>query len=84
MLDKGEIDVWAANRQRMQEVAATSPKVRLLGDNFLMIGQAIVVNKGETAKLAELNRFVAGVRADGVVKESIDRAGLAGNVEVAK
>jgi polar amino acid transport system substrate-binding protein len=84
LLEKGEVDVWAANRQRMQEVARASSKVRLLGDNFLMIGQAIVVDKGQTARLAELNRFVVSVRSDGVVKQSIDRAGLTGNVEVAK
>lgn len=84
LLEKGEIDVWAANRQRMQEIAAASPKVKMLGDNFLMIGQAIVVDKGQAAKLAELNRFVASVRSDGAVKQSIDRARLTGNVEVAK
>jgi polar amino acid transport system substrate-binding protein len=84
MLAKGEVDVFAANRQRMQDVARTSTDVRLIGDNFLMIGQAIVVDKGQSARLAELNRFVASVRTDGMVKQWIDRAGLTGNVEVAR
>jgi polar amino acid transport system substrate-binding protein len=84
MLERGEIHVFAANRQRMQEAARTSPRVRVLGDNFLMIGQAIVVGKGQPARLAELNRFVLDVRANGFVKQSIDKSGLAGNVEVAK
>ena len=68
----------------MQDVARTSTDVRLIGDNFLMIGQAIVVDKGQSARLAELNRFVASVRTDGMVKQWIDRAGLTGNVEVAR
>ena len=84
LLQKGEIDVFAANRQRMQEVARTSPAVRVLGDNFFMIGQALVVDKGQAAKLAELNRFIADVRRSGLVSASIDRAGLTGNVEVAR
>jgi polar amino acid transport system substrate-binding protein len=82
MLTGGTIDAFAANRQRMEEAARTSPRVRVLPDNFLMIGQAIVVEKGETARLAELNRFVADVRDSGFVKTSLERAALAG-IEVA-
>jgi polar amino acid transport system substrate-binding protein len=82
MLQKGEADAFAANRQRMQETARTSPAVRVLPDNFFMIGQAIVVDKGQAAKLADVNRFVADVRRSGFVEQSIARAGLTGNVEV--
>jgi polar amino acid transport system substrate-binding protein len=82
LLEKGEADAFAANRQRMQEAARTSPTVRVLPDNFFMIGQALVVDTGQTARLAELNRFVADVRRSGLVRESIERAGLTGNVEV--
>jgi polar amino acid transport system substrate-binding protein len=82
MLQAGEADAFAANRQRMQDVARTSPTVRVLPDNFFMIGQAIVVDKGQATRLAELNRFVAAVRASGLVRESIARAGLSGSVEV--
>lgn len=84
MLETGEIDAFAANRQRMQEAARVSPNVRVLGDNFLMIGQALVVDKGQAARLAELNRFVRDVRSSGFVQQSIDRAGLTRNVEVAR
>jgi polar amino acid transport system substrate-binding protein len=82
MLTNGKIDAFAANRQRMAEAAATSARVRVLPDNFLMIGQAIVVEKGEATRLDEVNRFLADVRASGFVKSSLDRAKLAG-VEVA-
>jgi len=82
MLTSGKIDAFAANRQRMEEAAKTSGLVRVLPDNFLMIGQAIVVEKGQTSNLDEVNRFVADVRTSGFVKSSLDRAKLAG-VEVA-
>ena len=82
MLVSGEIDAVAANRTRMEELARTSPKVRVLAENFLEVGQALVVDKGGAARVDELNRFLADVRASGFVKSSLDRAGLAG-VEVA-
>jgi polar amino acid transport system substrate-binding protein len=81
MLVGGEIDAFAANRQRMEDVARTSPAVRVLSDNFSAIGQALVVERGNSARIAELNRFVAEVRASGLVQSSIDRARLTG-VEV--
>ena len=76
MLIGGELQAFAANRQRMSEAAATSPRVKVLDDDFLLIGQAIVVAKGDAAKLADINRFVAEVRASGFVAKSIERAGL--------
>ena len=78
MLISGEIDAFAANRGRMEDLARTSPRVRVLPDNFLVVGQAIVVNKGEGARLEELNRFLAEVRASGFVRSSIASAGVAG------
>jgi hypothetical protein len=66
----------------MEELARTSTKVRVLSDNFLMIGQAMVVDKGNRSSLDELNRFLADVRVSGFVKASLDRAKLIG-MEVA-
>ena len=40
--------------------------------------QAIVVTKGRTAQLAEINRFLADARKSGFVKGSLDRARVAG------
>ena len=76
MLAGGELDVFAANRQRMEELARTSSKVRVLADNFLMIGQAMVVDKGNRSSLDELNRFLADVRASGFV-QGFSRSGQA-------
>ena len=77
-MTSGTIDAFAANRQRMEEAAKTSTRVRVLPDNFLMIGQAIIVEKGQASSLDEVNRFIAEVRTSGFVKSSLDRAKLAG------
>jgi polar amino acid transport system substrate-binding protein len=81
MILGGELDAFAANRARMEAVARTSSKLRLLADNFLVVGQAIVVEKGEASRLEEVNRFLTDVLASGFVKASLDRARVAG-VEV--
>jgi polar amino acid transport system substrate-binding protein len=82
MLTGGRIQAFAANRQRMEEVARSSPQVRVLRDNFMVNGQAMVVTKGDAARLAELNRFLNDVLASGFVKASLERNNAAG-VEVA-
>jgi polar amino acid transport system substrate-binding protein len=82
MLTDGEIHAFAANRQRMEDVARTSPLVRVLADNFSVIGQAFAVVKGNAAAVADLNRFVTDAIASGLVSSSLQRAKLSG-VEVA-
>jgi len=78
MLTRGEIDAFAANRQRMEDLARTSPRVRVLEDDFLVVGQAMIVPKGDAASLEELNRFLVDVLGSGFVKASLARADLAG------
>ena len=82
MLLDGTVDAFAANRSRMEALARDLPAVRVLDDNFLVIGQAIVVAQGERARLDALNPFLAEVRASGFVEASIDRANIQG-VQVA-
>jgi polar amino acid transport system substrate-binding protein len=76
MLVSGEVEAFAANRPRLEEAARTSNRVRLLSDNFTVAGQAIVVEKGSLAQIAEINRFLADVRTSGFMRASLDRAGL--------
>ena len=83
MLLRGEVHAFAANRQRMEDVARTDARLRVLTDNFSVIPQAIVVRQGDSARLAELNRFIADVLGSGFVQSSLDRAKLAG-VEAAR
>jgi polar amino acid transport system substrate-binding protein len=82
MLLDGKVNAFAANRTRMEELARDFPAIRVLPDSFLNVGQAIVVAKGNRARLDDVNRFLAELRASGFVKASIDRAKLSG-VEVA-
>lgn len=82
LLISRKVDVFGANRQRMEEAARTSAQLRVLSDNFMVTAQAIIVKKGHPSRLAELNRFLAGVKNSGFVKASLDRANAAG-VEVA-
>lgn len=78
MLTRGDVDAIAANRQRVEEVAVTSSRVRVLPDNFLLIGQAVAVKKGDRQRLAEVNTFIAAIRSTDFVKRSIERAKLSG------
>lgn len=78
MLRDRRVDAFAANRTRMEELARAFPEVRVLSDNFTVLGQAIAVPKGNRARLDSVNRFVADVLGSGLVKTSIERAQLLG------
>ena len=82
MLLDGRLDAFAANRTRLQEIMSEVQGLRALSDNFTVTTQSIVVAKGSAARLADVNRFLAEMRASGFVKASLDRANLVG-VEVA-
>jgi polar amino acid transport system substrate-binding protein len=82
MVRDGRVQAFAANRQRVEDIARSFPGLRVLSDNFMVNGQAIVVPAGESARIAELNRFLTDVLASGFVKNSLERNGAAG-VEVA-
>ena len=78
MLLDGRIDAFTANRTRMEDLARAFPAIRVLPDNFAVLGQAIAVSKGNRARLAGVNGFVAEALASGVVAASIARANLVG------
>ncbi len=82
MLRAGEVEAYAANRQRLAQAAAHDNDVRLLLDNFYAVEQAIVMRKGSAAGLAILDRFLDEARASGLIAAAIRRAGLVG-VDVA-
>src|SRR5580658_402657 len=83
MLAAGEIDVWAANRQRLLEMAASAANLRVVPDNYFAVRQAIIVPKGDSAAVDAVNRFLDEARASGLIKKAIDSAGLTGAVDVA-
>lgn len=82
MLVAGDLDAFGANRQRLVELAAAHPNLRVLPDNFSAAEQSIVITRGDRSRLDVINRFIEDACASGLVKTSIDRAKLIG-VDVA-
>lgn len=82
MLQAGEVDAYGANRQRLTELAARTPGIRLMPDNFYAVEQAIIVPKGNRAGLDAIDQFIDGARTSGLIKQAIERAQLVG-VDVA-
>jgi len=78
----GELHAYAGNRMRLHEAAQKTPGLRLVPDNFYGVEQAVIVPKGEAARLAIVNRFLDEARAAGLIAAAIARAGLVG-VDVA-
>jgi polar amino acid transport system substrate-binding protein len=80
-LPDGEIDAYAANRQRLSELVARVSGLRLMPDNFYGVEQSIIVPKGNPG-LVTINRMLDEARASGLIATAIARAGLVG-VDVA-
>src|SRR5262245_47794900 len=80
-LKAGEIEAYAANRQRLSELVARVPGLKLLSDNFYGVEQAIIVSKGHPGRAA-LDRLIDEARTSGLIAGAIARAGLVG-VDVA-
>jgi polar amino acid transport system substrate-binding protein len=78
MLANGEVDAFAGNRARLVTDAAAHPGFRVAQDNFTVLEQAIVVRKGDTAKLKVVNEFLKEARGSSFVRDSLARAKLAG------
>jgi len=78
LLLDGKTDALAANRQRLFEIAADNPKLRVVADDYFVAGQAIALPKGDPARIETLNNMLNEILASDVVKASIDLAGLRG------
>ena len=74
----GEIQAYAASRQRLVEALAKTPGLRILNDNFYSVRQALVIAKGHPAELEYINRFLDEARTNGFLRASIERAAIAG------
>jgi len=79
-----DVDAFAINRQRAIEAETASRRtLRALPDSFLAVDQSFVVRKGDRTKLPLITEFVEDAKRSGLIRSSIDRAGLIG-VDVAK
>src|SRR2546421_3911435 len=74
----GELDAYAGNRMRLHAVAQKTPGLRLVPDNFYGVEQAVIVPKGNAARLAIVNRAIDEARASGLIADAIARAALVG------
>jgi polar amino acid transport system substrate-binding protein len=78
----GELDAYAGNRMRLYEATQKTPGLRLVPDNFYGVEQAVIVPKGDIAKMTIIERFIDEARASGFIADAIRRSGLVG-VDVA-
>lgn len=78
----GELEAYAGNRMRLHAAAQKTPGLRLVPDNFYGVEQAVIVPKGNAARLAIINKFIEEARASGFTAAAITRSGLIG-VDVA-
>ncbi|MFZ0125872.1 MAG: transporter substrate-binding domain-containing protein, partial [Xanthobacteraceae bacterium] len=74
----GEIDAFGANRQRLTNLMAELPGYRMLPDNIFDVPQTIIVPKGKTGVLAEINQFIDDVRASGFLAQAIEKSRIPG------
>ncbi len=81
LLDAGKADVYAATKTALFGVAAGRPGSRVLEGRFLVEPSGMAVPKGRSpAATAYVAQFVEDAKAQGLVKEAIERAGLRGVV----
>jgi polar amino acid transport system substrate-binding protein len=78
MFSSGQVDAYAGNRTRLVEAAERYPGLRVVQDNFTMLEQNIVVQKGDAAKLRIVNDFLDEARASAFLRDSLIQAKLAG------
>lgn len=82
LLRTGKADAYAAGRTVLLALAAQLPGSRVLQDGFAVISYAALVPKGNPGRLAYISEFIEEAKASGLVKQTIERAGLRG-VQVA-
>ncbi len=79
LLVTGNVDVYGANRQDAEQIAAESHgRLKALPDNFSYVEQAVVALPGEKDKLVVVNRLVDAMLKDGFVQAALVRMNIAG------
>jgi polar amino acid transport system substrate-binding protein len=78
LLLDGKINAFAANRQRLVEIATKFPKLRVVADDYFVASQSIAIVKDNPARLQAIEKVLNEILATSVVKDSIERAGLHG------
>jgi len=78
LLRGGRAHAWASIRPALLEYCPKLPGSRVLDDSYGANLPALVVPKGQDARLAYLSEFVEEAKASGLVQQAIERAGQPG------
>jgi polar amino acid transport system substrate-binding protein len=78
LLRTGKVEAWASIRPMLLDYARQLPGARVLDESYGANQPAIVVPKGQTARLAYVTEFVERAKATGIIQRALDRAGEPG------
>ena len=78
MLRSGKVDAFAANKANLFQLADKMPGSRVLDGRIGVDEVAIALPKGREPGMAYLRKYVEDAKAEGLVKASVQRAGLRG------
>jgi polar amino acid transport system substrate-binding protein len=82
LLRTGRVDAWASARPVLVDYSAQLPGSRVLEAGYGANRPALVVAKGQAARLAYISEFIEEIKASGFVQQAITRSGW-GGVQVA-
>ena len=78
LLQAGAADVWASVGPTLLTYRARLPDARVLDGSYGSNFPALVVAKGQAARLSYVSEFIEHAKASGIVQRAIDRAGEPG------
>lgn len=78
LLRTGRVDAWASIRPALPDYAARFPGSRVLQDRYGANLPAVVVAKGQAARLAYISEFIEEAKGSGLVQRAIEQAGARG------
>jgi polar amino acid transport system substrate-binding protein len=78
LLRAGRVNAWASARQVLVDYSARMPGSRVLEDRYGVNRAAVVVAKGEAARLAYISEFIEEIKESGFVQRAIARSGWRG------
>jgi polar amino acid transport system substrate-binding protein len=80
MLAAGQLDAYATNKATLFEMADALPGSKVLDGQWGVEEHAVAIPKGRKQGMAFVQKFSQDVKAEGLVKAAIERAGLRGTV----
>ena len=78
LLRTGRVNAWASIRPVLLDYSVRLPGSRVLEDRYGVNLPAVVVAKGQAARLAYISEFIEEAKASGMVQRAIAQSGLRG------